>query len=97
MRAKTSLKSTLFFCLLISVNFIAKADDWTVYNTGNSGLTDNHLWYVAIAPNGDKLVSSVTKGYFEFSGSSWTNYSPSNSAFPNIAATPILVDNSGNR
>lgn len=81
----------LIFTLLLSVKYYY--GQFTIYNTQNSGLTDNNCWFVNQQPGGDVWVGTQTKGAFKFNGTLWTSYTPTNSGIPSNFITPIIFEN----
>lgn len=68
---------------------------FTLFNSGNSGLSNNACWYVNQSPSGKVWVATTNGGTYSYSGGTWTNYNMSNS---NIAAnyiTPISFESNG--
>ncbi len=56
--------------------------DWNRYHTANSGIPDNKIYHVSIAANGDKLISTFSKGIAVYDDSNWTLINSSNSDLP---------------
>ncbi len=59
-------------------------NNWSVFNTHNSGIAQDALRCVAIDNSGNVWVGSKSNGISIYDGSSWTNYDESN--------TPLLSD-----
>ena len=77
---------------------LAKFDgtNWTVYNTSNSGLPDNHVSSLAIDGSGNKWIGTWD-GLAKFDGTNWTVYNTSNSGLPDNWVSSLAIDGSGNK
>ena len=78
---------------------LAKFDDtnWDVYNTSNSGLSDNVVLSIAIDGSGNKWIGTYDGGLAKFDGTNWTVYNTSNSGLPHNRVLSIAIDGSGNK
>ncbi|MFZ1289659.1 MAG: two-component regulator propeller domain-containing protein [Melioribacteraceae bacterium] len=75
-------------------NGLAKFDDqnWTIYNTSNSGLPDN--WIKSLLIDNDlNLWIGTNNGLAKFDGTDWTVYNTSNSGLPNNSINTLFIDN----
>jgi len=76
--------------------------EWTVYNTGNSGLPYNGVTGLAVDAQGNIWVGTGKWYAFEggglakFDGENWTVYNTANSGLPNNDHTGLAVDDQGN-
>jgi hypothetical protein len=77
---------------------LAKYDgvNWTVYNTKNSELLDNHVLSIAIDDSGNKWIGTYN-GLAKYDGSNWIVYHTSNSGLPHNWIQSIAIDQGGNR
>jgi ligand-binding sensor domain-containing protein len=85
--------SFLFVCLCYLI--IAKAQ-FSIFNTGNSGLNDNNCWFINVNTAGDVWVGTNTGGANVLNGSAWTHYNTSNSSLQSNYITPVFFDATGN-
>ncbi len=78
---------------------LAKFDgtNWTVYDTDNSGLPDNHVEVITIDNNGNKWIGTYYKGFAKFDGTNWTVYNINNSGLSNNNVRAIAIDNNDNK
>ena len=83
-----------FIAFLLLVNLICYSQ-FTIYNSGNSGLTNNNCWYVNQKSNGQVWVATTTGGAYAYSGSTWTNYNTGNSNIGANYITPISFESNG--
>ena len=87
--------TTFFFAL---VNFInAQSENWTHFNTNNSGLPTNSIRLVVQDKNGVYWIGTYDAGLVRFDGKTWKVYNTSNSKLPHnyvrnklIGAMPSL-------
>ncbi len=89
---KIQYLTSLLLAIFSAFN-VSKAQ-FTIYNSSNSGLTDNYCWYVNESSNGDVWVSGANNGAFKKSGAIWQNYTNSN--IGGNYCTAIAFDSSGN-
>jgi ligand-binding sensor domain-containing protein len=66
----------------------------TVFNTANSGLPDNAVNALALAPDG-ALWAGTDFGLARFDGSNWTVYQAGSSGLPGNSVRSVAVDDSG--
>ncbi|MHC4510131.1 MAG: two-component regulator propeller domain-containing protein [Planctomycetota bacterium] len=76
-------------------------DDWTVYNTGNSGLPNNRAWATVFDGQGNLWIGTYGSGVAKFDGAdNWTVYNTANSGLPHneaaIGSGSLSVDGQGN-
>ena len=75
--------------------------NWTVYDTSNSGLPDNHVNAIAIDAGGNKWIGTGSwgggGGLAEFDGVNWTVYNTSNSGLPSNYVDAVAIDAGGNK
>ncbi len=70
---------------------------WTIYNTFNSGLTDNSIRSIAVDKFNNIWIGTFLGGLLKFDGdTTWTAYSTLNSAIPDDYVKTIAFDTSGN-
>ncbi|MGB1204947.1 MAG: M4 family metallopeptidase [Chitinophagales bacterium] len=71
--------------------------DWSVntYTSFSSGLTDNQVNTVAVAPNNAKWVGTQNGGLLEFKNGSWDSYTTENSSLPSQTVYDIKIDADG--
>jgi hypothetical protein len=75
---------------------LAKFDDnnWTVYNTSNSGIGDNDVYAVAIDASNTKWLATYGGGLVKFDGINWTTY---NTGLPSIYTYDVVIDGSNSK
>jgi hypothetical protein len=80
----------------------SQTDEWTVYNTANSGLPYNGVTALAFDAQGNAWIGTGKwnawggGGLAKFDGQNWTVYNTSNSALPNNDYTGLSIDPQGN-
>ena len=90
------------FILCIAISFLflgilsAKSEEWTLYDTENSGLPDISIWSIAIDSNGDKWFGTCG-GIAKFDGVDWTVYNTENSGLPNDIVYSIAIESNGDK
>ncbi|MBN2502180.1 MAG: hypothetical protein JXB38_15455, partial [Anaerolineales bacterium] len=67
---------------------------WTVYNTGNSGLPEDHV-YASAADADGSLWFSTNSGVAHFNGTNWITYTTGNSGLPYDIIYAIASDIDG--
>jgi ligand-binding sensor domain-containing protein len=68
------------FLFLTTLNILCSAQTtWRIYNTSNSGLTDNYIRTLAVDSQGVIWIGTQNKGVFRYDGITWTNYNSNNS------------------
>jgi sugar lactone lactonase YvrE len=90
--------------LILSVTAAAWAQtaEWTVYNTGNSGLPYNGVTALAIDAQENVWAGTgrwwafAGGGLAKFDGEAWTVYNTSNSQLPNNDHVSLSIDRQGN-
>lgn len=87
------MKAYLFTILAVALTFTTQAQGWQLYNTQNSGLPDNTVYQVAIAPNGTKWIAT-NNGLARFDGSNWTVFTTAN-GLPDNSIRSVFVDPNG--
>lgn len=71
------------------------AQTWTTFNTGNSGITDNMIWDIAVNPNDNsKWFGGFNNGVIHYNDSTWTVHNLSTGAFSNQIC-PVRIDTNG--
>jgi ligand-binding sensor domain-containing protein len=85
------------YFLAICASFIGQwtKAQFTVYNTSNSGLTDNYCWFINESPTGKVWVGTTSTGASTFDGATWANYNTNNSGISSNYITPIAFDIEG--
>jgi ligand-binding sensor domain-containing protein len=71
-------------------------NDWTVYNSSNSGLLYDKVNTVAVDINGNIWAGSE-KGLSKFDGTNWTTNTVKNSGLCDSNITFIAIDKNGNK
>jgi sugar lactone lactonase YvrE len=76
-------------------------DNWTVYNTGNSGLPNNRAWATVFDRQGNLWIGTYGGGVAKFDGvEDWTVYNTFNSGLPHndaaVGSGTLAVDGQGN-
>jgi len=71
-------------------------ENWTVYNTGNSGLPHNGVHALALDAQGNKWIGTQG-GLAQFDGVKWTVYNMANSELPNNWVWSLAIDAQGNK
>ena len=89
-------KTLIFVATLFFGTVSTKAQQWTTYTTGNSGLVDNDVFTVAIDAQGNKWFGTYDKGVSKFDGTNWTTYNTSNSGLASNGIRAIAIDAQGN-
>ena len=69
-------------------------ENWMVYNTGNSGLTQNRVTAIDIDSTGNIWIGTPW-GLFLFDGENWTGYNISNSDLPFNRILSVACDDTG--
>jgi hypothetical protein len=89
------LKSNYFLAIgAIILSQFAKAQ-FAIYNSSNSGLTDNYCWYINENPAGKVWVGTTSTGACTYDGNNWVNYNTANSGISANYITPIAFDTNG--
>lgn len=70
--------------------------EWAVYTTDNSGLSDDRILSIATAAGGTKWIGTNGSGVAVFDDESWTIYNTSNSDLPGDYVYAVAIDGSGN-
>ena len=65
------------------------------YTSYNSGLTDNQVNTVAVAPNNDKWIGTQNGGLLLFRNGTWHTYHTTNSNLPSQTVYDIKIDANG--
>jgi hypothetical protein len=86
------MRRYLLILISILLNQSIKAQ-FTIYNIGNSGLTNNYCWFINESPTGKVWVGTTSNGACMFDGSNWANYNTSNSGISANYITPIAFEN----
>jgi sugar lactone lactonase YvrE len=71
-------------------------DDWTVYNTGNSGLPHNRVQAPVFDGQGNVWIPTWGGGLAKFDGANWTVYNTANSGLPHNQTGCLSVDGNDN-
>ena len=77
-------------------------EEWTVYNSDNSGLTDQNIWAVTATSTGEVWIGSgwdnVNDCLMKFDGDKWINPHPRNEAGAKIKgiARKLVTDKNDN-
>lgn len=81
-----------FFCLSEFVN----SQNWTIYNTSNSGISSNDNWFVNFDVNNNAWISTTNAGIVKYNDTTWVSFNTSNSNIPYNYICASLFDKSGN-
>jgi ligand-binding sensor domain-containing protein len=92
-----TLLFTLFAGLAFALELPAQNPEWIVYNTTNSGLTDNDIRSLDIDNNGQVWIGSINKAIFTFDGTTWNHYNSANSYVYDNYILSISTDTANNR
>src|SRR5215203_1704984 len=84
------MKSNIFYILFSLLFLNAKAQGWTVYNTTNSLLPDNHIQAITIQKNGVKWIGTAN-GLARFDGRNWTSYHSTINGLPSSNITALAA------
>ncbi len=71
-------------------------ENWTYYNTTNSGIPHNMTYAILVDDSGYVWVATHS-GLAKFNGTDWTIYGQDNSGLPVSSVTSIIIDNYGNK
>jgi len=71
-------------------------ENWTVYNTANSGLPHDPVQAVATDAQGN-IWAATRKGLAQFDGVNWTVYTTDNSGLPSDTVWAIVIDEQGDK
>src|SRR5687768_10297510 len=82
-------------CIVLFIHNTGRAQFY-VYNTGNSGLSDNFCWYINADVNEEIWVGTYTGGLNRASGAGWIVYNTSNSGIGANYITQVIFDQQGN-
>jgi len=74
---------------------IAQNPEWVVYDTTNSGLSDDQINAIAFDGSGTKWFGTLNEGLISFDGTTWEVYNESNSGLPDDHVRLIAIDNEG--
>ena len=76
-------------------------DEWTVYNSTNSGITDQSIWCLVSDKNGDIWIGTghdnENENLMKFDGSDWTSIRPQNSDDESVSGTVRGLYSDGNK
>jgi ligand-binding sensor domain-containing protein len=92
------MKNSLRFFLLapIALMPVRLSAQFTVYNSGGSGLNNNYCWFVNVNSANEVWVSTMGGGLNRYNGSGWVSYTKSNSGIGSNSITPVIFDGAGN-
>jgi len=71
-------------------------ENWTVYNSTNSPLTNDLAEYLAIDANNRLLIANWGEGFYIFDGANWQIFNSNNSPMPSNELQCISVDMNNN-
>ena len=74
----------------------SQTQEWTVYNTSNSGLPNDSIYALAIDEQGNKWIGTRGGGLAKFDGETWTVYNTSNSGLPFDGVYALAIDAQAN-
>ncbi|MHA3789605.1 two-component regulator propeller domain-containing protein [Flavobacterium hauense] len=72
------IQHLLFITLLIHFSHLKAQENWTIYNSTNSGLPSNSINDIEFDNQGDKWISLSNNGIAKFDNNNWTIYNTSN-------------------
>jgi hypothetical protein len=88
---------SLSLLTILILNFsLSQTQEWIVYNTSNSGLSNDYVWAIAIDGQGINGLEHGG-GLAKFDGVNWTVYNTSNSGLPENDVNAIAIDGQGNK
>ncbi len=87
---KKYFKKIIAFVLAVNASFAFA--QFTLFNSSNSGLTDNFCWFVNQNPSGDVWVGTQNNGAYKLSGTTWSNYTTFNSGIGGNYVTPVAFE-----
>ena len=93
------MKFTIIFILIIVIAPLvsySQNNQWVIFNTTNSGLTDNNVTAIAQDKENNMWIGTSSGGLCRLSGGTWTNYNTSNSSLVSNSITALKVDTKGN-
>lgn len=90
---KTKINLLTIITALIVMSNISNAQNFTIYNTANSGISDNYVGDIEIY-NGN-LWAGTLNGISKFDGSNWTVYNTSNSGLAHNIITDMSISMTG--
>lgn len=70
-------------------------NQWTYFNTGNSGIANNNIQALAVDASG-KLWIGTGNGLFSYSNDTWTTYNSENSALTGNDISTLMIDGNDN-
>jgi ligand-binding sensor domain-containing protein len=88
------MKKYLFTLAIVCCMTGPMQSQFTIYDTGNSGLSDNFCWYVNVNASNEVWIGTNTMGADRLNVTGWTNYSPPSGIASNYI-TPIIFDAAG--
>ena len=68
---------------------------WQQYSSSNSGLPNDTITTLAVAPNGNLWIGTFNAGLIKFDGTTWTQYLPSNSGLKSLQIRALAISPSG--
>ena len=72
-------------------------NQWTLFNTKNSSLPDDHVWTIVIDENNTKWLGTIGGGVAAYNQTGWTIYSAENSQLLDNEIWTIAIDKYGNK
>jgi ligand-binding sensor domain-containing protein len=94
------MKTQVYLPLLLMILpfwLLGQNPEWMVFNSSNSGLTDNDLRALSIDNNGVKWIGSVNDALFSYDGSAWNHYNSANSFVFDDYILCISTDSQNNK
>jgi ligand-binding sensor domain-containing protein len=67
-------------------------ENWTTYDTSNSGLADDSINAITIDHSGNVWIGTSIDGVSKFDGATWTTYDTSNSGLVSNHVRSIAID-----
>jgi ligand-binding sensor domain-containing protein len=87
---------SLLTILILNLS-LPQTQEWVVYNTSNSGLSNDYVLAIAIDGQGNRWIGTAGGGLAKFDGVNWTVYNTSNSGLPENTVYVIAIDKEGNK
>lgn len=85
------------FLLLFAIAQITtvQAQQWTTFNSANSGLITDDITSITIDPSGNLWVGADHGGITKYDGTTWTNYNTLNSGIPSNRVVSVFAASNG--
>lgn len=95
-----SMRNTFASLILLGLAsmqvLIAQAPNWSVWNIGNSILSDNRVYFIEIDQvSGSKYIGTFSGGLYTIQSNQWTRYTTSSSQIPSNKIKECRLDAQG--